>query len=79
MAESSIVRVLITVCDNARQFCPIFPGPAKTLHWNLEDPAEFEGTPAEKREAFIRVREKLAGLIHGFIDLQTAAGLGRVL
>ena len=43
---------VITVCDRARQSCPVFPGSHNTLHWGLEDPAEVEGTDAERLAAF---------------------------
>ncbi len=38
---------VITVCDNARQQCPFFPGAREMLHWSLEDPAGFEGSHEE--------------------------------
>ena len=43
---------VITVCDNARQSCPIWPGCAVLSHWSLEDPAAVEGTEEEKLRAF---------------------------
>lgn len=43
---------VITVCDRARQSCPVFPGTSNTLHWGLEDPAEVEGSEAERLAAF---------------------------
>ena len=51
---------VVTVCDNARQSCPIWPGKAAMSHWDLEDPAAVEGTEEEKLRAF----EKTARLLH---------------
>ena len=42
---------VITVCDRARQSCPVFPGTNNTLHWGLEDPSEVEGSDAAKLAA----------------------------
>jgi arsenate reductase (thioredoxin) len=54
---------VITVCDNARQSCPIWPGNAVMSHWDLEDPAAVEGTEEEKLQAFVEtarlLRERL--------------------
>ena len=57
---------VITVCDNARQSCPIWPGKAVMSHWDLEDPAAVEGTEEEKLRAFEEtarlLRERLEAL-----------------
>ncbi len=60
--------IVITVCDNAREACPIFPGQPALAHWGMEDPASVEGDDATKRQAF---REALQ-LISRRIDLMLA-------
>ena len=69
---------VITVCDRARQACPVFPGQHDQLHWGLEDPAEVEGTDAEKLEAFRQTRMDIAVRLRPFITLaRRAAGRER--
>lgn len=46
---------VITVCDQARQVCPVFPGVHHSLHWDYEDPAEATGTEEERLAVFRRV------------------------
>ncbi len=64
---------VITVCDRARQTCPVFPGEHNSLHWGLEDPAEVEGTEAAKLEAFRRTRTEVATRIRPFVELALRA------
>lgn len=59
---------IITVCDNANQTCPAFPGRAKRTHWSLEDPAEVDGTEQEKLAAFRTIRDQLIIKIKEFIS-----------
>jgi arsenate reductase len=58
---------VITVCDNAREQCPIFPGPAQRFHWGFDDPAHATGTQIEKLAVFRRVRDEIEGQIRRFI------------
>ena len=46
---------VITVCDQARRVCPVFPGVHESLHWGYEDPAEATGTEEERLRVFKRV------------------------
>jgi arsenate reductase len=60
---------VITVCDQARQSCPVFPGVHESLHWGYEDPAAAEGTEDERLAVFRRVFMGLDGRIRTFIPL----------
>jgi arsenate reductase len=57
---------VITVCDRARETCPVFPGPAKRLHWSFDDPAAVEGPEQERLEVFRRTRDEIAAKIREF-------------
>ncbi len=67
---------VVTVCDRARQNCPVFTGNHNTLHWGLDDPAEVEGTDAEKIEAFRRTRTEVATRLRPFIELARRVRVG---
>jgi arsenate reductase (thioredoxin) len=58
---------VITVCDQARQSCPVFPGKHESLHWGYEDPSAAEGTEEERLGAFRRVFTQLSGRIGQFV------------
>jgi arsenate reductase (thioredoxin) len=59
---------LITVCDNADQRCPVFPGMGMRLHWSFEDPAAFQGRHAEKLMKFRQVRDQIEAKVKQFIS-----------
>jgi protein-tyrosine-phosphatase/DNA-binding transcriptional ArsR family regulator len=50
---------VITVCDNARESCPIFPGAPERIHWSIPDPSGVEGGENEKAAAFQRAADDL--------------------
>ncbi len=58
----------ITVCDEAREGCPIFPGASRQLHWSLPDPAAALGDESARLDAFRRARDDLAARIRQFIS-----------
>lgn len=50
---------VITVCDTAAESCPIFPGPAKRIHWSFPDPAAVEGSEEVRLASFRTVRDAI--------------------
>ena len=54
---------VITVCDNANEICPVFPGKAKRLRWPFEDTADVTGYEAERPAAFRKVRDRIRARI----------------
>jgi len=50
---------VITVCDEANEACPIFPGAKNRLHWSLEDPSQATGSEEERLAVFRRVRDEI--------------------
>lgn len=59
---------LITVCGNADERCPFFPGMGTRLHWPFEDPASFVGPEPEKLAAFRDVRDQIKARIQAWLD-----------
>ena len=57
---------VLTVCDNARECCPVFPGQAKRLHHNFEDPGAAEGSETARLAVFRRVRDEIREYLRGF-------------
>jgi len=64
------VHTVITVCGNADQVCPVFPGQVVRHHWGFSDPAHATGTPEEIRAEFRRVRDQIRLVFEAY-----AAGL----
>jgi arsenate reductase len=54
---------VITLCDDAAETCPVFPGPARRLHWSLPDPGRVPGTDDDRLTAFRQVRDRIRDLI----------------
>ena len=57
---SQSVETVITVCGNADQACPMFPGQLNRHHWGFDDPAHATGTEEEQMQVFRRVRDEIA-------------------
>jgi arsenate reductase (thioredoxin) len=64
------VHTVITVCGNADQACPMFPGMVRRYHWAFDDPAKVEGSENEVLLVFQRVRDEIARVFDAY-----AAGL----
>jgi arsenate reductase len=62
--------VVITVCDNAKESCPVFFGAAKRLHHSFEDPAAAQGSEGERLALFRRVRDELRVYLTDFREQQ---------
>jgi arsenate reductase (thioredoxin) len=57
---------VLTVCDNAKESCPIFPGHGNRIHKSFEDPAAFEGPEPERLALFRRVRDEIRDYLKTF-------------
>ncbi len=60
---------VITVCDQARQTCPVFPGSGESLHWGYEDPSEASGSEDERLAVYRRVFTQLGERIGQFVPI----------
>jgi arsenate reductase (thioredoxin) len=58
---------VITVCDNAKESCPVFPAKMLRMHRPFEDPAGVQGSDEERRAAFRKVRDQIHGRIMVFL------------
>ena len=59
---------VFTVCDNARENCPVFPGKTGRVHWSFDDPAAVEGEWEERMAVFRRVRDEIAAHLREWAD-----------
>ena len=60
------VETVITVCGNADQACPVFPGQLNRHHWGFDDPAHAAGTDEEKLSVFRRVRDEIRRVFEAY-------------
>lgn len=66
--EGQAFDLAITVCDNAHEACPVFPGAKETLHWPFDDPADATGSDEEQMVVFRRVRDEIRTKIAGYLE-----------
>ena len=62
------IDLVVTVCGNADQACPTFPGAQQRLHWPFPDPADASGSEAEIMETFRNVRDAIQHQVQSFLD-----------
>jgi arsenate reductase len=67
---------VVTVCDQTKESCPVFPGAASQLHWSFEDPSRAQGSEHERLEVFRRVRDEIVARIRQFVSEQAAEKSG---
>lgn len=60
--------LVVTVCDNAQESCPTFPGAREMLHWPFDDPADATGDDDQKMAVFRRVRDQIRGRIQEYLS-----------
>tara|TARA_R100000789_G_scaffold99559_1_gene106453 strand:+ start:4942 stop:5310 length:369 start_codon:yes stop_codon:yes gene_type:complete len=59
--------LVVTVCDNAKESCPVFTGAQQTFHWPFDDPADATGTEEEQMVFFRRVRDEIQNKISTYL------------
>jgi arsenate reductase (thioredoxin) len=64
--EGQSFDYVVTVCDNARDNCPVFPAGTERIHWSFEDPAAVQGSEAERLVAFRRIRDQIHEQVKAF-------------
>ena len=62
------VETVVTVCGNADQACPMFPGQLNRHHWGFDDPAHAEGDEDERMAVFRRVRDEILQVFTAYAD-----------
>ena len=63
---------VVTVCDNARDNCPVFPAGTERIHWSFEDPAAVQGTEEQRISAFRRIRDQIHEKVRAFFGSHMA-------
>ncbi|WP_339909420.1 arsenate reductase ArsC [Symmachiella dynata] len=66
--------LVVTVCDNAKESCPVFPGAKTTLHWPFQDPADATGSEEEQMTVFRRIRDEIKDKIETYLQTLKSEG-----
>ncbi len=64
--------IVLTVCDDAREACPVFPGATRHVHQSFDDPAAHSGTDEERLAVFRRVRDELRAYLRALVRSEIA-------
>jgi len=75
--EGQTFDYVITVCDNAREACPVFFRALRRLHHSFDDPALLDGIESERLELFRRVRDELRGYLIEFANAEAPPSLSK--
>ena len=59
---------IITVCDNAKESCPVFPGNGERIHWSFKDPADAVGSEEEVLNEFRKIRDQIKSTLEQFVN-----------
>lgn len=59
---------VLTVCDNAKESCPVFPGNGRRIHWSFDDPAEATGDEQARLAVFRKIRDQIASRLKEFVE-----------
>ena len=62
------IHTVVTVCGNAEQACPTYPGQLNRYHWGFDDPAHAQGSEEEVKEVFRRVRDEIYMTIQAYVQ-----------
>jgi arsenate reductase len=62
------IDLVITVCDNARENCPVFPAATRQIHWSFEDPAAITGSQEIRLAAFRKIRDQIQSRMKNLVD-----------
>ena len=71
---SEPIELAVTVCDSAKESCPVLSGVQETLHWPFEDPADAEGSEEQQLEVFRKVRDQIRDRIEQFLSEEGTRG-----